>query len=96
MDGLPNFITHGAPLARFARRSSAINSLLRRIKKQISSEADSSVSTSSRRANGRIIRLIRIIRLKIYMLRRNVDGFLAKFPHERNWFLYFRNVSWDK
>ena len=23
MDGLPNFITHGAPLARFARRSSA-------------------------------------------------------------------------
>ena len=24
MDGLPNFITHGAPLARFARRSSAI------------------------------------------------------------------------
>ena len=27
MDGLPNFITHGAPLARFARRSSAINYL---------------------------------------------------------------------
>ena len=24
MDGLPNFLTHGAPLARFARRSSAI------------------------------------------------------------------------
>ena len=24
MDGLPNFFTHGAPLARFARRSSAI------------------------------------------------------------------------
>ena len=25
MDGLPNFITHGAPLARFERRSSAKN-----------------------------------------------------------------------
>ena len=24
MDGLPNFLTHGAPLARFALRSSAI------------------------------------------------------------------------
>ena len=24
MDSLPNFITHGAPLARFARESSAI------------------------------------------------------------------------
>ena len=42
---------------------SSINSLLRRIKKQNSSEADSSVGTSSRRANGRIIRLRRIIRL---------------------------------
>ena len=28
MDGLPNFITHGAPLARFARRSSAKNDLI--------------------------------------------------------------------
>ena len=28
--------------------------------------------------------------------RRNVDGFLTKFPHERDWFLYFGNVSWDK
>ena len=25
--------------------------------------------------------------------RRNLDGFLTKFPHERDWFLYFRNVS---
>ena len=24
MDGLPNFLNHGAPLARFARRSSAV------------------------------------------------------------------------
>ena len=27
MDGLPNFITHGAPLARFARRSSTKNTV---------------------------------------------------------------------
>ena len=27
---------------------------------------------------------------------RNVDRFLTKFPHERDWFLYFGNVSWDK
>ena len=33
---------------------------------QNSSEADSSVSTSSRRANRRMIRLRRIIRLQIY------------------------------
>ena len=25
----------------------------------------------------------------------NVDGFLTKFPHGRDWFLYFRRVSWD-
>ena len=29
MDGLPNFLTHGAPLARFARRNSAINEFLK-------------------------------------------------------------------
>jgi len=28
MDGLPNFLTHGAQLARFARRSSALISLV--------------------------------------------------------------------
>ena len=28
MDSLPNFLTHGAPLARFARESSAINTIL--------------------------------------------------------------------
>ena len=27
---------------------------------------------------------------------RNIDGFFTKFPHERGWFLYFGNVSWDK
>ena len=27
MDSLPNFLTHGAPLARFARESSAIKNL---------------------------------------------------------------------
>ena len=28
MDSLPNFLTHGAPLARFARESSAIKCLV--------------------------------------------------------------------
>ena len=42
---------------------SSINPVLRRIMEQNSSEADSSVSTSSRRANRRVIRLRRIIRL---------------------------------
>ena len=40
-----------------------INSVLRRIMEQNSSQADPSVSTSSRRANRRIARLRRIIRL---------------------------------
>ena len=30
-----------------------------------------------------------------FISRRDVDGFLTKFPHERDWSLYFRNVSWD-
>ena len=30
-----------------------------------------------------------------FISRRNVDGFLTKFPQERDWSLYFRNVSWD-
>ena len=25
----------------------------------------------------------------------NVDGFLTKFPHERDWLLYFRRVPWN-
>ena len=28
-----------------------------------------------------------------FISRRKVDGFLTKFPHERDWFLYFRNSA---
>ena len=49
---------------------------------QNSSEADSSVSMSSRRANRWIIRL--------FISRRNEDGF---FDEVRDWFLYFRNSA---
>ena len=43
------------------------------------SPADSSVSTSWRRAK--------------FISRRNVNGFFDEVPHERDWFLYFRSVS---
>ena len=46
--------------------------------KQNSSEADSSVSDNSS--------------VSKFISRWNVDGFLTKFPHERDWFLYFGNV----
>ena len=42
------------------------------------SEADSSVSDNSS--------------VSKFISRWNVDGFLTKFPHERDWFLYFGNV----
>ena len=69
----------------------SINSVLRRIMEQNSSEADSSVSTSSRRANRRTIRLRRDYPSQKFISRRKADGFLTKFPHERDWFLYFCN-----
>ena len=46
--------------------------------KQNSFEADSSVSDNSS--------------VSKFISRWNVDGFLTKFPHERDWFLYFGNV----
>ena len=71
----------------------SINSVLRRIMEQNSSEADSSVSTSSRRANRRTIRLRRDYPSQKFISRRKADGFLTKFPHERDWFLYFCNSA---
>ena len=46
--------------------------------KQNSSEADSSVSDNSS--------------VSKFISRWNVDGFLTKLPHERDWLLYFGNV----
>ena len=69
----------------------SINSVLRRIMEQNSSEADSSVSTSSRRANRRTIRLRRDYPSQKFISRRKADGSLTQFPHERDWFLYSKN-----
>ena len=47
--------------------------------KQNSSEADSSVSDNSS--------------VSKFISRWNVDGFLTKFPNERDWFLYLAMFS---
>ena len=47
--------------------------------KQNSSEADSSVSDNSS--------------VSKFISTWNVDGFLTKLPHERDWLLYFGNVT---
>ena len=78
-------------LRRIIRTSVQLYSVLRQIVEQNSSEADSSVSTSSRRANRRKFVLDGWSVAK-FISRRNEDGFLTKGLHERDWFLYFGNV----
>ena len=58
-----------------------------------SSEADLSVSTSSRLASRRIIRQLDGLSVSKFISDGRWTVFLTKSPHERDWFLYFRNIS---